>query len=85
MGIFDRFKKKEEFIEKPKEEIIKVEDPKENYSLVEMNNYMLADVRKENIGKSGYSLSLAKLSEISPITIPTQINPISNFFLFTAS
>ena len=74
MGIFDRFKKKEEFIEKPKEEIIKVEDPKENYSLVEMNNYMLADVRKENIGKSGYSLSLAKLSEISPITIPTANN-----------
>ena len=74
MGIFDRFKKKEELIEKPKEEIIKVEDSKENYSLVEMNNYMLADVRKENIGKSGYSLSLAKLSEISPITIPTANN-----------
>lgn len=67
--IFDRFIKKKEKIKKT-EEILKLEKQKENYSLVEMNNYMLADVRKEDIGKNSYILPVSKLLKISPIAIP---------------
>lgn len=73
MGLFDKFKKKNDVVESKESEIIE-EDNKENYSLVEMNNYMLSEVRKEKLGNNTYSLSLSKLSEISPITIPTANN-----------
>ena len=36
-----------------------------------MNNYMLADVRKENLGNNCLSLTISKLAEISPIATPT--------------
>lgn len=73
MGLFDKFKKKNDIVESKESEIVE-EDNKDNYSLVEMNNYMLSEVRKENLSNNTYSLSLSKLSEISPITIPTANN-----------
>ena len=74
MGIFDKFKKKNEVVEQKEDQVINEEDNKENYSLVEMNNYMLSDVRKESLSNNKYSLSLSKLSEISPITVSTANN-----------
>ena len=75
MGIFDKFKKKNEDVEQKENQIIlNEEDNKENHSLVEMNNYMLSDVRKEALSKNTYSLSLSKVSEISPITVSTANN-----------
>lgn len=74
MGIFDKFKKKNEVVEQKENQVINEEDNKENYSLVEMNNYMLSDVRKESLSNNTYSLSLSKLSEISPITVSTANN-----------
>ncbi len=47
---------------------------KENNSIVEMNNYMLSDVRKDTLSNNTYSLSLSKLSKISPITVSTASN-----------
>ena len=74
MGIFDKFKKKNEVVEQKEDQVINEEDSKGNYSLVEMNNYMLSDVRKESLSNNTYSLSLSKLSEISPITVSTANN-----------
>ena len=74
MGIFDKFKKKNEVVKKKEDQVINREDNKGNYSLVEMNNYMLSDVRKESLSNNTYSLSLSKLSEISPITVSTANN-----------
>ena len=74
MGIFDKFKKKNEVVEQKENQVINEEDNKENNSLVEMNNYMLSDVRKESLSNNTYSLSLSKLSEISPITVTTANN-----------
>lgn len=74
MGIFDKFKKKNEVVEQKENKVINEEDNKGNYSLVEMNNYMLSDVRKESLSNNTYSLSLSKLSEISPITVSTANN-----------
>ena len=74
MGIFDKFKKKNEIVEQKENQVINVEENKENYSLVEMNNYMLSDVRKETLNNNTYGLSLSKLSEISPITVSTANN-----------
>ena len=74
MGIFDKFKKKNEVVEQKEDQVINREDNKGNYSLVEMNNYMLSDVRKESLSNNTYSLSLSKLSEISPITVSTANN-----------
>lgn len=75
MDIFDKFKKINGIVEQKDPQILSNEEDKdENYSLVEMNNYMLSDVRKENLSNNSYSLSLSKLSEISPITTPTANN-----------
>ena len=74
MGIFDKFKKKNEVVEQKEDQVINEEDNKGNNSLVEMNNYMLSDVRKESLSNNTYSLSLSKLSEISPITVSTANN-----------
>lgn len=57
--------------------IIVKEEIKKDLSLVEMNNYMLADVRKENISKNSFSLAISKLEEISPIAAPSA-NAIKN-------
>lgn len=74
MGIFDKFKKKNEVVKQKEDQAINEEDSKGNYSLVEMNNYMLSDVRKESLSNNTYSLSLSKLLEISPITVSTANN-----------
>lgn len=75
MSIFDKLKKKNEVIEqKENQAIINEEYNKENYSLVEMNNYMLSDVRKETLSNNTYKLSLSKLSKISPLTVSTTNN-----------
>ena len=74
MGIFDKFKNKNEVVEQKENQVINEEDNKGNYSLVGMNNYMLSDVRKESLSNNTYSLSLSKLSEISPITVSTANN-----------
>ena len=74
MGIFEKFKKKNEIVEIKESQIVVSEDNKENFNLAEINNYILSEVRKENLSDSTYSLSLSKLSEISPITIPTANN-----------
>ena len=55
MGIFDKFKKKNEVVKQKEDQVINEEDNKENYSLVEMNNYMLSDVRKESLNNNTYS------------------------------
>lgn len=67
MAIFNKLKKKNEFIDKNNVQVIPTEG--KNFNLIEMNNYMLDDVRKENLSNNCYSLSISKLSEISPITI----------------
>jgi len=65
MSIFNRFKK-------IKENNIETNFNKEkDYSLIEMNNYMLSNVRKENISNKSYPLTISKLSEISGVAIPT--------------
>ena len=75
MGLFDKLKKKNQDILKNDAEIVtKKEEKDNNYSLVEMNNYMLTDIRKENIGNNCYSLSISKLSEISPLAVSTANN-----------
>ena len=74
MGIIDKLKKKKEAVEQKENQIINEEDNKDNYSLVEMNNYMLSDVRKEALSNNTYILSLSRLSEISPITVSTANN-----------
>lgn len=72
MGMFDKLKKKNENIEMKNSQISSLQDDKkENYSIIEMNNYMLSEVRKENLSSNSYSLSISKLSEISPITVST--------------
>ena len=68
MSIFSKFKKSNE------SEIKEVE--KENYNIVEYSNYMLSDVRKNDLNNC-YSLSVSKLAEINPIAIPTA-NTIKN-------
>ena len=67
MAVFNKLKKKNEFIDKNNVQVIPTEG--KNFNLIEMNNYMLDDVRKENLSNNCYSLSISKLSEISPITI----------------
>lgn len=67
MAIFNKLKKKNEFIDKNNVQVIPTEG--KNFNLIEMNNYMLVDVRKENLSNNCYSLSISKLSKISPITI----------------
>lgn len=75
MSIFDKFKKKNEIVKQKKNQIIINEEyNKENFNLVEMNNYMLSDVRKETLSNNTYRLSLSKLSKISPITVSTTNN-----------
>lgn len=74
MGIIDKLKKKKEAVEQKENQIINEEDNKDNYSLVEMNNYMLSDVRKDALSNNTYILSLSRLSEISPITVSTANN-----------
>ena len=73
MGIFDKLKNK--IINKNDNTAIAKEQAfKENLSLVEMNNYMLADVRKDNIERNSFSLSISKLNEVSPFAIPIADN-----------
>lgn len=60
MGLFKKIKNKNEI-----EDIVP-----QNGSIVEMNNYMLTDIKKESLNGC-YSLSISKLAEISPITTPT--------------
>ena len=73
MGIFDKLKNK--IINKNDNTTIAKEQVfKENLSLVEMNNYMLADVRKDNIERNSFSLSISKLNEVSPLAIPIADN-----------
>ena len=75
MSIFDKFKKKIEIVKQEENQIIVNEEcNKENFNLIEMNNYMLSDVRKETLSNKTYSLSLSKLSKISPITVSTTNN-----------
>ena len=75
MGIFDKLKKKNENIERDKNlTTITTKKDIDNYNLVEMNNYVLADIRKENLSTNSYSLTISKLSEISPIAVSTADN-----------
>ena len=75
MSIFDKFKKKNEIVKQEENQIIVNEEcNKENFNLIEMSNYMLSDVRKETLSNNTYSLSLSKLSKISPITVSTTNN-----------
>ena len=75
MSMFDKFKKKNEIVKQEENQIIVNEEcNKENFNLIEMNNYMLSDVRKETLSNNTYSLSLSKLSKINPITVSTTNN-----------
>ena len=58
MGIFDKLKNKSKNIEQDKN-LTEVTNSKEidNYNLVEINNYVLADIRKENLSTNSYSLT----------------------------
>lgn len=44
------------------------------YELLKMNGYMLADVRRDEIIKDSLKLSLSDFSKISPITVPITNN-----------
>ena len=75
MGIFDKLKKKSGNFEQDKNlTTITTKKDIDNYNLVEMNNYVLADIRKENLSTNSYSLTISKLSEISPIAVSTADN-----------
>ena len=71
MNIINILKKKNDIIAKNKieEPSIDEEDNKKN-SIIELNNYMLSDIKKENLSKNSYSMSLNQLKKISPIAIP---------------
>lgn len=73
MGIFSKFKKIN--IEEEKEE-----SSRENYNIIEYSNYMLSDVRKNDLNNC-YSLTISKLAEVSPVATPvadTLKNIVSN-------
>lgn len=71
MGLFDKFKKKKEMIVTDETEIITKKELKANrLNLTQMNNYMLTDIRKENLSNNGYCFELTKLSKIAPIATP---------------
>ena len=57
MGLFDKFKNKTEV----KEEIL--EEKQDNLSLVEYSNYMLSDVRKEDLSNGIISVALDKIKD----------------------
>ena len=61
MALFDKFRKKNN------EEAIQYE---ENKDIIGLTNYMLADVRREDVIDNSLELSLAKLKEASPLGIP---------------
>ena len=73
MGIFDKFKKKVEEVQEDNFQEIQKEDKeiKNNDDIIAMSNYMLADVKEENLSNNSYKLSLDRISEISPIGIAT--------------
>ena len=72
MHIFNKLKKKVDIDDL---QIASNKETKsENNTLIAMNNYMLSEVRKENLSNNSYKLSISKLSEISPITMPTANN-----------
>ncbi len=73
MNIFNKFKNK---TLKQNKDLNAVIEKTKDYSgnLVEMNNFMLANVRKEDLSKNAYVLSISKLSELSPITVSTANN-----------
>ena len=75
MGIFDKLKKKTDTFEQNNAlASVATIEKTDNYSLVEMNNYMLSDIKKENLSQSSYSLTISKLSEVSPIAVSTVDN-----------
>ncbi len=71
MGIFDKFKKKKEEVKEEKidsQPVSKEKEIKNENDIIEVSNYMLADVRKDDINDS-LKISLDKLSTISPIAV----------------
>lgn len=68
MGILNIFKNKEN--KEENQEKLLVNKKTEDYSLMEMNNYMLASVRKENLSNMR-SLSLKKAATLTPIANET--------------
>ncbi len=63
MKIFDKFGKKNN-----------IEFENEKYNLTQISNYMLSNIRKDNLNKNCYSLPISKLSEVSPIMTSTANN-----------
>lgn len=66
MNIFNKIKNK---ISNLNENKISIKEENDKINLIEMNNYMLSDVRKENLNNNCYSLSISKLETISPLAI----------------
>ena len=75
MKIFDKINKNKMVVKKEENDIL--DNQIENYSLMEMNNYMLSDVRKDNLNKNTFSLPLAKLSSIGSLSSST-VNSIKH-------
>ena len=67
MGIIDRFRKRDRVDEIHHEKLEK----KNSNDVITMTNYMLSDIKKDDISKDSYQLSLDELSEISPLAINT--------------
>lgn len=78
MKLFDKFKNKQESIIQDKTKTnSKNENSNDGLILLDMNNYALADISKENLSNNSCCLSLSKLSRIGPITVST-VNNIKN-------
>ena len=75
MSIFNIFKQKNKIVE-INDEDEKMEINENKNSIIEMSNYMLSDIRKEDIIDNSYKLPIDKLSELSPIIMPT-VNTIT--------
>ena len=80
MWLFDKLKKKNEIVEKEDLE----NNKKIDNSLIEMNNYMLSDVRKDNLSNNCNKISISEMIRISPIAIPT-VNAIKTITTKNAS
>ena len=70
MGLFDKFKKKNEVIEDDtkitKEQLKEYE---ENKDIIAMSNYMLADVRKDDIDNKSIKIPIDTISEVSTLSM----------------
>ncbi len=68
MNLFDKLKNNRNDTEK---EIINNAEINHECNIVTMNNYMLADIKKEQLNKNTFSLAISKIKQSSPLLVQT--------------